>query len=459
MKGKKRNLILREDALIIDALNALNDCPYGLVVIVDGDEKLSGIATEGDIRHAIVKKEYTLSSPLRDIMNRKPFVIKEGYSKNQALRMFSDSVRQLPVVMKDGRVKDILLYKEFCDVLHDTKKVTVRAKAPLRISFAGGGTDVNAYIEKRGGVVLSTTINKYCFGTLIKRSDEKIVINSRDYDLHIEADSVDALRYNGRLDLIKAVIKLMQPGFGLELYLQSDVPPGSGLGGSATIASVVCGLLNHLRENKLDEYQLAETAFQAERIELEIAGGWQDQYASVFGGFNFIEFKKEDVIVHPLKIKEELLNELESNLFLCFTGDTRNSGEIVRSQIESYLLKDETVEQALEMTEKITLDMKNTLLKGQLTLFGNLLHEAWMIKKRFDTKVTNPKIDMLYKTGIDAGALGGKVLGAGGGGYILFYAPHLEKAKISEALTGAGGKIVNFNFDFKGLQTWAVQDN
>jgi D-glycero-alpha-D-manno-heptose-7-phosphate kinase len=458
MYEKKKNLILSENSIILDALKVLNDTPLGIVVLVDKDGRLAGITTEGDIRHALVKKEYSVKSPIRGIMNKEPLVLRNGYSKSQALRMFSDAIRQIPVVDERGRVSDILFYKEFCDVLKNEKDIAIRARAPLRISFAGGGTDVNPYIEVEGGVVLSTTINKYCFGTLKKRPDNKIVIYSKDYNLSVEINHPNSIEYDGRLDLIKAVIKLMQPRFGMDLYLQSDVPPGSGLGGSATIASVVAGLLNHLREDKFDEYQLAEIAFQSERVELGVAGGWQDQYAAVFGGFNFIEFKKDDVVVHPLKIKEEILNELESNLLLCFTGETRNSGEIVKSQTDSYLSSNRVVAEALKETGDFAIQIKNTLLKGDLKRFGQLLHEAWLAKKRFDKKVSTPRIDKLYENGLRAGAIGGKVLGAGGGGYILFFCPHMEKSNIADSLESNGGRIMDFNFDFRGLQTWAIQD-
>lgn len=455
MKDNKNSLILPYKSKIRDAMSVLSQTPLGIVVLVDADKRLKGIATEGDIRRALVDG-CTVDSPIDKVMNFNPITIKKGYNKNQALRMFSERINEIPIVDDENRVVDILLYREFCEILRDGKTITVRGRAPLRVSFVGGGTDVNPYIESKGGVVLSATINKYCFGTLIKRSDEKIVIHSKDYNLSVEVDNLSAITYDGKLDLVKAVIKLMQPDYGMDLHLQSSAPPGSGLGGSATVASVVAGLINHLREDKFDEYQLAEIAFQAERVELGIAGGWQDQYAAVFGGFNFIEFKKDDVVVHPLKIKESILNELESSLLLCFTGKTRNSGEIVKSQIEAYIAKDKGVVQALDKTGDYVIKMKNTLLKGNLMKFGQFLHEAWMVKKQFDKKVSNPDIDRLYEAGMKAGAVGGKVLGAGGGGYILFFCPHLMRADVIAALEKEGGQITDFNFDFRGLQTWTV---
>lgn len=452
----KKDLLLSEKATILDALKAINKAPFGAVILTNKSKKLIGIATEGDIRRALSSKRYSVESQIADIVNKNPLSIRCGYTKNQALRMFSDAIRQIPVLDNKKRVVDILLYEEFCNFLKDEKDIVVRARAPLRISFAGGGTDINSYMESKAGVVLSTTINKYCFGTLIKRRDERILLHSKDYNLNLDIPNISSIKYDGKLDLIKAVIKLMQPSFGMELYLQSDVPPGSGLGGSATVASVAVGLLNHLRENKLDEYQIAELAFQAERVELGVAGGWQDQYAAVFGGFNFIEFKFDDVVVHPLKIKEELLNELECSLILCFTGKTRNSGKIVKSQMKSYASRKKIVVEALDKTGKYAIQLKNTLLKGDLIRFGQLLHETWLVKKCFDKKVSNFCIDRLYNIGLKAGAVGGKILGAGGGGYILFFCPHLKRPDVEYALQSGGGEIMDFNFDFRGLQTWAV---
>lgn len=454
MKGK-----LSINCTIRDALEAINKHPIGLVMLVDENNKLVGIATDGDIRRAILEG-CPLESPIADIMNANPVTIKVGYRTSQALRLFSERIKQIPIVDDNGVLVDVLLYLEFCEIpANSNRKITVRAKAPLRISFAGGGTDVNPYIVAKGGVVLSTTINKYCFGTLIKREDEKISISSKDYNITTEMDDVNSIKYDGKLDLIKAVIKLMKPRFGMELCFESSVPPGTGLGGSSTIASVAAGLINHLREDKLDDYQLAEIAFQAERIELGIDGGWQDQYAAVFGGFNFIEFKEEGVLVHPLKIREDILNELECSMVLCFSGQTRVSGEIVRRQTRAFLSSEKGVTESLDKLYCLTIEIKNTLLRGDLIRFGRILDEAWQVKKRLDKSITNSKIDRLYDTGIRAGAIGGKVLGAGGGGYILFVCPHLVRESVASALQEKGGTIMDFGFDFRGLQTWAVRNN
>jgi D-glycero-alpha-D-manno-heptose-7-phosphate kinase len=386
-------------------------------------------------------------------MTSEPVVAEEGTTQRQLLMLFDKRIKHVPIVNKHGFLKDLILYEDFHYI--PKSHVIVRAKAPVRVSFAGGGTDVTYYFEKNCGIVISAAINKYCYGTLVKRLDKKINLISQDFQQSVNVDSIEQFEYDGNLDLLKAAIKLMKPEYGFDLYTQSEIPPGSGLGASAMISAVVVGLLNFFREDKLDEYQIAELAFQAERIELNIAGGWQDQYAAVFGGFNFIEFAKDDIIVHPLRINDNTLNELESNLLLCYTGQTRSSGKIHEKQKEDY--QEEKRKDAFDSTKEIAYQIKNALLKGKLSEFGELLHQAWEIKKRFHPAISNSRINELYEIGRANGAIGGKVLGAGGGGYILFYCSPLKKSNVQQKLAEAGGTFLNFNFDFKGLRTWCIK--
>ena len=451
-----KSLILDQHRTIQDAMRALNTVPQGIVMITDESQRLIGVITDGDIRRALLQNVH-MGTLVTEIMCRNPVVLHTCYKKSQALRMFSTRIKQIPVIDGNGAVVDLLLYSDFSRIHTNRRPQIIRAKAPLRISFAGGGTDMSPYIAAKGGIVISTTINQYCYGTLVKRDDSKIVITSRDYDLTVTADHIDALTQDGRLDLIKSVIRLMQPDTGLDLYFEGSVSPGTGLGGSAATAAVTAGLLNAIKDEKLDDYQLAEIAYQAERIEMGVSGGWQDQYAAVFGGFNYIEFKADDILVHPLRLKTDILNELECSFLLCFTGQTRNSGDIAHRQETSFVAMDDHVVSALDQTKELALKIKNVLLRGDLTLFSRLLRDAWAIKKRFDRQISNSVIDALYEAGMAAGALGGKVLGAGGGGYILFFCPHRIRQDVARSLTAAGGEIMAFNFDFKGLQTWTVR--
>lgn len=335
----------------------------------------------------------------------------------------------------------------------------IRSKAPLRISFCGGGTDVSPYKDEYGGVVLSATIEKYAYGSLRLREDRNITVTSLDYDIVAKYHLDDDMHYDGELDLVKAVIKNLNNGFkqGFDFFLHSDAPPGSGLGSSSTMVVALIGLLKHLQRLPLTNYEIAELAFHVERRDLGIQGGMQDQYAAAFGGFNFIEFEPSSVVVNPLRIDADVINELEYRLLLCYTGRTRLSANIITTQVEAYVKKEEEVLKAMAEMKKITIELKNALLQARLDDFGSLLHEAWIHKKKMARQITNSTIDALYETARNNGALGGKILGAGGGGYLLLYCPFDKKHIISAELEKLGGQVVEFTFDRYGLQTWEVR--
>ena len=306
---------------------------------------------------------------------------------------------------------------------------------------------------------MSATVDKYAYGTLRLREDQNITVQSLDYDIVAKYGIDDDLEYNGELDLVKAVLRNLwkSNGQGLDFFLHSDAPPGSGLGSSSTVVVALIGLLKHWQRLPLTNYEIAELAYRIERLDLKIQGGMQDQYAAVFGGFNFIEFNDSAVIVNPLRIDLDIINELQYSLLLCYTGRTRLSANIITTQVENYKRKQEDVVAAMDELKAITIDMKNALLQGHLNDFGGLLNEAWMNKKKMAKQITNPTIDQLYETARNKGALGGKILGAGGGGYLLLFCPFDKKHLIAEALEKQGGQVVEFTFDYYGLQTWEVR--
>lgn len=335
----------------------------------------------------------------------------------------------------------------------------IRSKAPLRISFGGGGTDVSPYREDRGGATLSATIDKYTYCTLATRSDNSIIVKSLDYDTLIKYHTNDDLLYDGKLDLVKATIKTLQAKDGLELFLHSDAPPGSGLGTSSALVVALVGAFKHWLRLPLTNYEMAELAYHIEREEVGIKGGKQDQYASTFGGFNFIEFSGETTIVNPLRIKVNTINELQYRLMLCYTGKTRLSEGIIDDFLRNYTQAKGDAIQALDETKQLAITMKNTLLLDKVDDFGRLLHEAWCAKKKFSTKVTNPNIDALYEVARRNGAIGGKLLGAGGGGYLLLLCEFDKRHVVAEELEKVGGEIVDFIFDLQGIQSWDVNEN
>ena len=332
----------------------------------------------------------------------------------------------------------------------------IRAKAPLRLSFAGGGTDVAPFMEREGGCVLSATITRYSWGTLTPRADDQIHIESADLGALFYFDTRSNLVYDGKLDLAKAAIrKVGDPnGKGFDLFLQTDAPPGSGLGSSSSLMVNLIGLLREFKSLPLTDYETAELAYQIERKELHIQGGMQDQYAAAFGGFNFIEFSADHVIVNPLRIHRDTANELEHNLLLCYTGKPRASDGIIEDQVGRYEHHDEKALEGLRHQKTLAVEMKNLLLQRRLEDFGAKLDEAWRFKKQMSPKISNAQIDEMYNEARQNGALGGKITGAGGGGYLLLYCEYEKKHKVAAAVRKLGGVPTEFSFEFHGLQTW-----
>jgi D-glycero-alpha-D-manno-heptose-7-phosphate kinase len=330
-----------------------------------------------------------------------------------------------------------------------------RARAPLRLSFCGGGTDVSPYPEQHGGMVLSATINLYAYASLRPRRDTRFTIASLDYDTVARYDHPRRLRLDGNLDLIKAVIRALKVRRGADLWVHSDAPPGSGLGSSSTLVVALIGVLSEWLTRPLTSYEVAELAYRIERIDLKLAGGRQDQYAAAFGGFNFIEFQGDTTVVNALRIRPDVLRELEYRMLLCYMGQTRQSAHIIERQTASYLGGRRRTVEALDHLKRETLEMKKALLLGDIDGMGELLHEAWENKKRLDEGISTPHVDRLYRLARQAGAIGGKMPGAGGGGYFLLLTRFDRKHRVAAVLEAHGGQVVPFQFEAKGLATWS----
>jgi D-glycero-alpha-D-manno-heptose-7-phosphate kinase len=331
----------------------------------------------------------------------------------------------------------------------------IRSKAPLRLSFAGGGTDVAPFPEREGGLVLSATINRYAYGALAPRDDDTICVESVDFGLSVDYEAHDQLVFDGRLDLVKAAIRKLGRG-GFDLFLHSSAPPGSGLGSSSSVMVTLIGLLKEYHGLVLTDYEIAEMAFTLEREDLAIQGGLQDQYAAAFGGFNFIEMDGDQVLVNPLRISADVVHELEHNMLLCFTGRTRQSDRIIDDQTKRFNASDDRAVEGLRMQKELAVSMKDALLRRRLDDFGELLGTAWSFKKQMSPRISTEFIDEAYDAGCRAGALGGKVTGAGGGGYMLFYCPFHRRHRVAEALIGLGATVDDFQFAPDGLTTWTV---
>ena len=340
----------------------------------------------------------------------------------------------------------------------------LRARAPVRIDFAGGWTDVALFTEESKGLVVNAAINIYSFATIACDSprlkpDSKIGVRlySADFDVHVESPDVSQLAYDGNIDLVKAAMrKMLGKGNGFSLSTQSIAPPESGLGTSAAMGVALVGVISAFQESPLLPYECAELASSIERHELEILGGKQDHYASAVGGINFMEFMGEEVRTSSLKIAPEVCYELEKNLVLCYSGRSRPSGNIHQNVTDAYVNNDVKTRTALRNMKEIARAAKTALMHGKLSNFGQLLNENWANQKSLHPSVTNEHIDGLFNTALTGGAIGGKACGAGGGGCLVFYCEPDQEHQVRQRLEESGAKIIDFNFDFGGLQTWRV---
>jgi D-glycero-alpha-D-manno-heptose-7-phosphate kinase len=334
----------------------------------------------------------------------------------------------------------------------------IRAKAPLRISFSGGGTDVPPFPAQEGGCVLSATIDRYAWGTLQPRDDGAICINSLDFGMSLQYSSRRDLKFDGNMDLAKAAIHRLAgtDDQGFDLFLHSDAPPGSGLGSSSAMMVALVGLLKEWRNLSLTDYQVAEAAYEVERVDLGIQGGMQDQYAAAFGGVNFIEFQGDRVTVNSLKLHRDIVNELEYNLLLCDTGKVRLSSNIIADQVGRYERHEQETVNAMRELKRLTIKMKDCLLRREWDDFAHLLHEEWQTKKRMSDRISNPELDDLYDLALAEGAIGGKITGAGGGGFMLLWCGFGRKHKVAEALKARGCDVSEVALEPFGLQTWRV---
>lgn len=345
-------------------------------------------------------------------------------------------------------------YRRTERVLSGQEEILIRSRAPLRISFGGGGTDVPPFDKNFGGCVLNGAISKYVYGLLRLRDDRKIRLISSDYRLSVIYDDVKKMLFDGHLDLIKAIIKRINVDYGFELQIQSDVPPHSGLGSSASVCVAVIGLFNHLLvESKMTKPQIAELAYKVETEDMGNQGGRQDQYAAVYGGFNFFEFLGDDFVkVSPLSLNKNVLLELERNTVLAYVGKRGTSGSKHNSQKIPLNAKN----LYLQSIKSLGHESHQSLMREDINRFGYILEETWELKKKAFPSSSNSYIDKLYNSAKKVGAIGGRVTGAGGGGHIVFYCQPGTDHKVAKTLQSLGAKVINFSFDFAGLQTWEI---
>lgn len=442
-------------ATLHEALLRIESNHHGVIFVTDPLGAVTGVATDGDIRRHLLN-----GGSLEDAITRcaNPDFVWENPAtpRELLLKKLDHRIRVIPLLDMARRLVG-LVSRDYLPIQAEGA-VYARARAPVRISFGGGGSDLTHYFSSnKGGAVINTTISLYSHATLRIREDDQVIVHSIDLGEKLQADDLpSALTEKSRLRLIQALLRVINPSFGFELFLHSDFPINSGLGGSAVVSAAVLGCFNQFRRDQWDPHELAEIAYQAERHYLGIAGGWQDQYATVFGGFNFMEFRMDQNIVHPLRIQPDTLLELEECLILCDTGTTHDSGDIHQDQRQQMAVAH--VRDMVETNVRLCYEMRNDLLRGRLRQFGESLDKAWKLKRQFSEKISSSRLDQIYTGAKSNGAIGGKLLGAGGGGFFLFYAPPYHKHQLITHLEASGLKIRPFRFEPQGLQAWTVRE-
>ncbi len=337
----------------------------------------------------------------------------------------------------------------------------IRSKAPLRLGLAGGGTDVSPYSDLYGGGILNATINLYAYATIVPANDGKIIFETADGSLVKESLSIPEIKPEGIFDIHAGIYNRIAKMFpdkqlSFRLITSIDAPQQSGLGTSSTLAVAILGAFVEWLKLPLGEYDIAQMAYEIERLDLGMAGGKQDQYSATFGGINFMEFYKDKVIVNPLRIKDSYLDELAHNLVLYYTDTSRLSSQIIQKQQQNVINDDKTAIEAMHQLKNQAVMMKEALLRGNLNEIGEILDFGWKFKKQMASGITNTSLDKIYSIAIQNGATGGKISGAGGGGYMFFYCPGNTRFRVIESLKQFGGYTERYEFTTQGLVSWTL---
>ena len=446
-------LVLPLRSLVSDAVLVIEKSVIKTAFVVDEEQVLRGIVTNGDLRRFILDGG-DVRDPVANVMNLDYKAVRMSAFPEEAIKLFDLGYSVVPRLDELGRLVDYLT-PDHSHHLDLSTTMIVRARAPARISFAGGGTDLTYFFSRLKGLVLNAAIARYAVTTLIPRPGPSIDIYSNDLNIHQHFASFSEMASSPEQSLISATLSLIKPAFGFELHVASDFPVGSGLGGSSAVTTSVISAFNELRVDRWSRYEIANLAFQAERISFKIDGGWQDQYAAALGGFNLIEFRPSGNNVNNLRLPSEVVDELEESLILFDTGIEHSSGELHKIQ-KAQMSNPQGDAMLLKLT-KYCVDMNQFLARGDLHRFGEGLDEAWTLKKQTSTAISSTKLDYIYTKAREAGALGGKLLGAGAGGHMLFFAPPGTRWRVIEALASLGCMHSSVRFDMRGTHSWRAR--
>lgn len=334
-----------------------------------------------------------------------------------------------------------------------------RARAPLRLGLAGGGTDLSPYCDSFGGAILNATIDRYAFASIIPRTDGHVVFEADD--IGVSETFVLGAPLHAELVLHKGVYERMirdyNGGEPLPVTIKTtvDAPAGSGLGSSSSLVVALVEGFRAVLEAPLGNYDVAKLAFDIERVDLGLSGGRQDQYAAAFGGINYIEFLQDDrVIVNPLRVPDAIYNELESSLVVCFSGRSRSSAAIIDQQKSSLSASNGKTLDAMHQLKADAAEMKRALLIGDIDMMAEILNHSWRAKKATAKAVSNDALDAMFDLAMANGALAGKVSGAGGGGFMFFLVHPENRYRLIEALNQGGGRASPAKLTDRGCETW-----
>jgi len=318
--------------------------------------------------------------------------------------------------------------------------------SPLRISFAGGGTDMPEYFEKFDGQVISSTINLFTNVVFNQRHDDSFQAFSPDYELHHKVSNFENLELLPGTEIAVSVVKHLNYKLGADYFICSDVQPGSGLGGSSSLTVNCVNTIQKLMNKNWDERKIAETSFDIERNKLGYPIGKQDNYITAFGGLNLIKFSKDKVDVIPISLSNSTLDEFDNNLMLFFLGTTRKSSDVLNQQLDLIKKNDQNIMDSLRIVKDLVIELYDSLKNNDITKVAEIMHKGWTAKKKFAEGVSNEKIDKIYSAGIESGAIGGKITGAGGGGHILFYCDPQKQQNLKEKMESLGLIHIPFKF-------------
>ncbi len=330
--------------------------------------------------------------------------------------------------------------------------------SPVRISLAGGGTDMPEYYEKYGGNVVSSTISLFTYLIIKPRNDDSFQAFSADFESHQSKTSYKKLKAKVGTEIAVSVIRHLNFKNGADFVIGSDVQPGSGLGASSSLTVNFINTISKLQKKKFSNKQIAEKAFFVERNLLFHPIGKQDDYSASYGGLNYIKFSKNNTTVTPIKLKKSKSNELQNNLLLFFIGTTRKSSSVLSTQLMKTKNSESTTLNSLHKVNDLGKDLFKALKRSDLTKVGEILDEGWKEKKNFTKQVSNPKIDKIYENAIKNGAIGGKLTGAGAGGHMLFYCEPKKQKMVKNEMERLGLKYVDFKFYQKGAKVLNLYD-